>query len=213
MADVTPSAAEAKKQLALGWQLHISGSYARARQYFLKAIQICPDDAQLHLLLGQSFFFQRRPNPAEAVRAFRRVVDLSPDWGEGHYWLGTVQEKRGQLREAVASFERAISLAPDDARPRIMLGVCLTRLKDYTTAIIHLRQGIALKPHYGEASAHLLLADALRQNRQIDAAREEWRRVLEMPSGYPDYEHPHKEARGLLKKYGRQARHDSKRVR
>jgi tetratricopeptide (TPR) repeat protein len=202
MTDIAPPAVEAKKQLELGWQLFISGSYARAREYFLKAIQICPDDAQLHLLLGQSFFFQRRPNLAEAVRGFRRVVDLRPDWGEGHYWLGTVQEKKGQLREAVASFERAIGVAPDDTRPRIMIGVCLTRLKDYTAAVTHLREGIALKPHYGEASAHLLLADALRRNGQVDAAREEWRLILQMPEEYPDHGNPHKEARQLLKKYG-----------
>jgi tetratricopeptide (TPR) repeat protein len=82
-----------------------------------------------------------------------------------------------------------------------MLGVCLTRLKDYAAAITHLRQGIALKPHYAAASAHLFLAEALRQSGQMDAARDEWRLVLSMPSEYPDYEQPRKEATALLKKY------------
>jgi tetratricopeptide (TPR) repeat protein len=202
MAEIAPPSIEAKEQLALGRQLLASGSCARARKHFLKAIQMCPEDAQLYLALGQSFFFQKKPDLAEAIRAFHRVVDLSPDWGEGHNWLGTAQEKQGKLSEAVASLERAISLAPEDTRPRIMLGVCLTRLKDYAAAITHLRQGIALKPHYAEASAHLFLADALRQSGQIDAAREEWRLIFDMPSEYPDYENPRKEARRLLKKYG-----------
>lgn len=144
----------------------------------------------------------KETQPSGAIRAFRRVVELSPDWGEGHNWLGTAQEQQGELREALASLERAISLAPEDTRPRIALGVCLTRLKDYTAAITHLRHAIALKPHYAEASAHLFLADALRQSGQIDAAREEWRLILNMPSEYSDYEHPAKEARELLKKYG-----------
>jgi Flp pilus assembly protein TadD len=200
--DIAQPEMKAKEQLDLGRQLLASGSCARARKHFRKAIQICPDDAQLYLVLGQSFFFQKKPNLEEAIRAFRRVVDLSPDWGEGHNWLGTAQDQEGKLQEAVDSFERAISLAPDDTRPRISLGVCLTRLKNYAAAITHLRQGIALKPNYAEASAHLFLADALRQSGQIDAAREEWRQILNMPSEYPDYEHPAKEARQLLKKYG-----------
>jgi superkiller protein 3 len=199
MADTAPTL-EAKEHLALGRELLAGGSCARARKHFRKAIQLCPHDPQLHLALGQSFFFQKKPDLAEA--AFHRVVDLSPDWGEGHQWLGTAQEKQGKLPEAVAAFKRAIILAPDDTRPRITLGVCLTRLKEFDAAIMHLRQGIAMKPHYAEASAHLFLADALRQSGQIDAAREEWRLILDMPSEYPDYENPHKEARQLLKKYG-----------
>jgi Flp pilus assembly protein TadD len=202
MADTVQRKVEAKEQLELGRRLLASGSCVRARKHFRKAIQICPDDVQLYLVLGQSFFFQKKPNLEEAIRAFRRVVGLSPDWSEGHHWLGTAQEQQGELQEAVGSFERAISLAPDDTRPQISLGVCLTRLKNYAGAITHLRQGIALKPHYAEASTHLFLADALRQNGQIDAAREEWRLILSMPSEYPDYEHPAKEARQLLKKYG-----------
>jgi len=201
MAERLQPAVVAKEQLELGRQLLERGSCTRARRHFLKAIQICPDDAQLHLVLGQSFVFQKKPRLAEAVRAFRRAVDLGPNWGEAHYWLGSAQEQQGRLREAVASLEQAISLAPVDARPRIALGVCLTKLKDYTTAVGHLRQGIALKPHYAEASARLFLADALRQSGQIDAARAEWRLILDMPSKYPDYDDPLKEARQLLKKY------------
>jgi Flp pilus assembly protein TadD len=202
MADIARPAVVAKEQLELGRQLLARGSCARARQHFLKAIQLCPDDAQTYLVLGQSFVFQKKADLAQAVRAFRRVLELSPNWGEACYWLGAAQQQQGHLREAVASFERAISLVPADARPQIALGVCLTKLKDYTAAVGHLRQGIALKPHYAEASAHLYLAEALRKSGQIDAAREEWRLIQEMPSEYPDYEVPLREAKQLLKKYG-----------
>ena len=193
---------EAKKHYEAGCQLLLFGSHSEARDEFSKALQISPDVPQIYLQLGHSFFSQKKPDVVEAAAAFRRVVDLSPDWSEGYHWLGTAKWKLGQLQEAVGCFEKAVNLAPEDARPRIMLGVCLTKLKDYPAAIIHLRKGIALKPHYALASAHLFLADALRQNGQINEARKEWRLILEMPQEYPDDDHPQKEARQLLKKYG-----------
>ena len=203
MARIAQPAALVREQLELGRLLLARGSYVRARQHILKAIQICPNDPQLNLVLGQSFFFQKsKKQLADAVRAFRRVVDLSPNWGEPYYWLGAAQQQQGHLREAIASLEQAISLAPADVRARITLGVCLTKLKNYTTAVGHLRHAIALKPHYAEASARLFLADALRQSGQIDAARKEWRLILGMPSEYPDYGGARKKARQSLKKYG-----------
>jgi tetratricopeptide (TPR) repeat protein len=201
MTNILPLDGEAQKQFDLGWQLFISNDYSDAREYFLKAIQRSPNSSQVYLGLGHSFFHQRQPDLAGATRAYRRVVDLSPDWSEGHYCLGTAQDKQGQLREAVDSFETATRLAPDDPRPRISLGVCLTRLKDYGAAITCLRNGIALKPQYGEASAHLFLAEVLSLDGQIEAACEEWRLILGMPSEYPDYKYPQKEASQMLKKY------------
>jgi tetratricopeptide (TPR) repeat protein len=193
---------EAKKHYEAGCQLLLFGSHSEARDEFLKALQISPDVPQIHLQLGQSFLSQKRPDVVQAAGAFHRVVDLSPDWSEGYHWLGTTQWELGNLQEAVGCFEKAIDLAPEDTRPRIMLGVCLTKLKDYPAAIIQLRKGISLKPHYALASAHLFLADALRQNAQIAEARKEWRLILEMPAEYPDDDNPQKEARQLLKKYG-----------
>ena len=66
--DIDQPEMKAKEQLDLGRQLLASGSCARARKHFRKAIQICPDDAQLYLVLGQSFFFQKKPNLEEAIR-------------------------------------------------------------------------------------------------------------------------------------------------
>lgn len=193
---------EAKRECELGWTLFISRRYADSRRHFLKATQLSPDLPQAHLLLGQSYFFQRQPDFANATRAFQRVVSLSPKWHEGYQCLGAVQEEQGQLQEAAVSFERAATLAPEDSRPLMSLGVCLTKLGDYAQAIIHLRRAISLKPHYGLASAHCFLADALRQNGQIKAACEEWRMILRLPAEYPDRDNPHKDARRLLKEYG-----------
>ena len=115
--------------------------------------------------------------------------------------MGTAQEQNGELNHAAQSFERAIRLAPSDTRPLVSLGVCLTRLKQYTLAISHLRRAIELKPHYAEASAHLFLADALKESGQIDAACKEWQMVLKMPTEYPECDEAKKEANKLLERH------------
>jgi protein O-GlcNAc transferase len=201
MSDMTSLVAEAKEHHSDGFQLLAAGSYAKARERFLKAIEKNPNWAAPHLGLGQTFFFEKKPNLTRAVQSFRRVVELSPQWVEGYHWLGIAHEQNGELHLAVQSFEQAIRLAPSDTRPLIFLGVCLTRLKQYAAAISHLRRAIDLKPYYAEASAHLFLAEALKESGQIDAACKEWKLVLEMPTEYPEYDSARKEAGQLLEQH------------
>ncbi|MGB8128173.1 MAG: tetratricopeptide repeat protein [Candidatus Angelobacter sp.] len=201
MSEMNPLAAEAKEHHNEGFRLLVEGSHAEAREQFLKAIDKNPNWAPPYLSLGQTFFFQKKPKLRDAVQCFRRVVELSPEWVEGHHWLGTAQEKKGELHDAVESFEQAIRLAPSDTRPLISLGVCLTRLNQFAAAISSLRRAIDLKPHYAEASAHLFLADALKGIGQIDAACKEWKLVLKMPSEYPEHDSAKKEAKQLLSRH------------
>ena len=65
---------------------------ARAREQFLKAIEKNPDWASPYLGLGQTFFFQNNPNLKEATKAFRRVVELKPEWSRAI--IGSVQHRR-----------------------------------------------------------------------------------------------------------------------
>jgi len=198
---------EAGEYQKRGFQLLTAGSYAKAREQFLKAIEVNPNWAPPHLGLGQTNLFEKKPDVTKAIESFRRVVDLSPEWVEGYHWLGVAQEKRGELDEAVVSFEHAIRLAPADVRPLISLGVCLTRLNRFSTAISHLRRAIDLKPHYGETSAHLFLADALIGNGQTEEACNEWKLVLEMPSEYPEYDSAKRQARQSLEQHCRPLKH------
>jgi len=179
-----------------------NGSCVEARVQFQKALELSPNSPQVELAIGESYFFQAKPDITNASQAFRRVTVLRPDWVEGFNWLGAALQKQGRLSEAADCFERAVALAQNDPRHQISLGTCLTQLKKYTAAITHLRAGIALKPHYAKASAHLFLAEALRLSGQIKAAREVWELILTLPAEYPDEKGPHEEARNRLRKYG-----------
>jgi tetratricopeptide (TPR) repeat protein len=186
--------AESQEHHRRGFRLLSESSYQEARDQFLAAIQKNPEWVSPYLGLGQTYFFQENPDLNAATKSFRRVVELKPDWVEGHHWLGAAQEKAGALEDAVKSYREAIRIAPSDTRPLIALGVCLTEMGQFAEAVVRLRSAVALNPPYAVASAHLFLGDAFRGNGELDAACQEWRLVLGLSSDYPDYESAKKEA-------------------
>ena len=136
------------------------------------------EKVQKHFALGHKYYFGEPRNVAAAAREFRRVTVLAPNWDEGYGWLSFALEEINQIDEAISARREAMRLAPEDARHPIALGVIFQRRREYAKAIKMLRKGISLNPHYGEADAHLFLAESLFANGQMEEARQEWQFVL-----------------------------------
>lgn len=162
-----------------------------------------PTAANYHLGLGECYFFQEPPDYPAAIAEFKRAVELKPSWADGYLWLANAMMENGEAEAAVSYYERAGEFAPDDPRPAISLGRCFAKLKRYDDAIRMFRRGIELKPHYGKASAHLFLAEALLACRAIDQARREWEVVLTLKPMYPEHESAADTAREMLAKHKR----------
>ena len=137
----------------------------------------------------------------EALEWFRRAADLNPKFAEAHYLCGVAQDQMSQIQQALDSYKTSARLSPGDPRAWTAAGVCLIRLRQFPAAINALREAVRLKPHYGGASVHLWLAEALMRNKQIRLACEEWRIITHLEPSYPDYDGPMKEARELLNRY------------
>ena len=151
---------------------------------------------------GQDLFFAEPPNHRGAAERFEQVVALSPNWAEGHQWLGSAYEALGDEDGAAKAWQAAHKLDPKDSRCLISLGVLRSRQRRFKEAIRLLEQGIALKPHYGFADAKLFLAEALEGARRMKQAKQQWREVLELEPMYPSYGEPMKEARRKLRLHG-----------
>jgi tetratricopeptide (TPR) repeat protein len=191
----------AKESQEKAWALYLENRYPLAKKVLLENIAQFPDYAPSHLLLGQIYFFSRKPNHDAALKEFRDVVRINPAWEEGHHWLGAALQKVGDVDAAITSYQEAIRLAPEDSRPHVALGTCFARNGKYSEAIKMFRKGLELKPYCTEADVRVFLAEALLKNGQIKDACVEWRRVLEIEEGYPSYDVPHKEAKKMLGQY------------
>jgi tetratricopeptide (TPR) repeat protein len=159
-------------------------------------------EAQAKLQEGQSSFFAEPQDLPRAILLFRETTDIAPTWAEGFLWLGAALLDDSRFLEAEESYLRAISLDATDSRPHLHLGGAYERQGRLEDAVRCYREGLALKPHYGNADAHIMLADVLKRLGRVDEAIREWQAVAQMEPMYPSYEWPIEEAKRELQSNG-----------
>lgn len=192
---------DAAKSHEKAFELYLENRYPAAKKILLENISRFPGYARSHLLLGQIYFFSRKPNYEVAISEFREVVRIEPSWTEGHQCLGSALEQVGEVEKATASFQESIKLAPEDPRPFVSLGNCFAHLGRYSEAIEMFRKGLKLKPYCTEADVRFVLADALFKNEEMEEACAEWRKVIKIEAGWPSEGAPQREAKKMLAKY------------
>jgi tetratricopeptide (TPR) repeat protein len=99
-----------------------AGHYHHAVDGLTVAIANSPNDASLHLLLGQSFYQLR--DYTRAVTSLERSVQLAPNQSESHDWLGKAYGRKaeesaflsaiGWAKKAHKEFETAVELKPSN---------------------------------------------------------------------------------------------------
>ncbi|HVB08532.1 MAG TPA: tetratricopeptide repeat protein [Candidatus Acidoferrales bacterium] len=130
----------------------------------------------------------------EAIRLYRRVIEMQPAWCEPHINLGCVFFQLGELENARKSFYTALALDPKNAVCHFNLGCILDEIGESEKAVWHLRRAIELEPDH--ADAHFNLASAYEKRNEKQLALQHWILYLQHQSNGPwaDY------ARSQLKK-------------
>ena len=112
------------------------------------------------------------------MAAYRRAIELRPDYPQARNNLGVALGAQGRLDEAVAAYRRALQLYPNDAEIHNNLGVALARQAQLDEAVAEYRRAIQLQP--GLVEAHDNLATALKNQGRVDEAVAASRRALEL---------------------------------
>lgn len=86
-------------------------AYPRAKSAAERALQRDPGLADAMVSIGKVLAWHEWKF-AEAVRYLERAVQLSPNYPEAHWVLGTTLPVVGRLKEAIASVRRALELDP-----------------------------------------------------------------------------------------------------
>ncbi len=94
----------------------------------------------------------------EAISAFRRAIELKPDFAEAFNNLGMALSKLGDAAAAARCYVRTLQLAPGYAAAHNNLGCALILLGQLAAAIHHYKQAITLDPERSSAYTNIVLA-------------------------------------------------------
>ncbi|MBT3333704.1 MAG: tetratricopeptide repeat protein, partial [Rhodospirillaceae bacterium] len=101
------------------------GADAPSLRHLLRALELKPDDADLHMSLG--YHYMDNGDPAAALNYFQRHLQLEPTSLEGQVFAGRTLDFLGRLSEAEAALRGAQAMAPKDIDILHQLGRVLLR--------------------------------------------------------------------------------------
>jgi tetratricopeptide (TPR) repeat protein len=122
-----------------------------------RARALAPDDPMVLNALG--LCLAKLGKLDEACDAFRRCVDLAPEFGPGHFNCGWSLEELGELDSARDAFEAAARLDPRSPVPAGRLAALAARRGQWDAVRSHAEQAFALEPDHAAAAIALASAD------------------------------------------------------
>jgi serine/threonine protein kinase len=105
----------------------------QALQAYNRSLQLNPNDAETHKLLGDVSLFLRR-QPLQAIPAYTQSLRINPNDVESHQRLAQCYEDTNQLEPALREYQEAARLAPKQAGLHIKIGQLAWRLNQFPVA-------------------------------------------------------------------------------
>ena len=112
---------------------------------------------------------QARAQNDTAERAFRRAIELNPNYAPAHQWLSLTLRHGTRLQEEHKHAQRAVDLDPLSAITVLNLGHTLERLGRFDEAATRYRRVIEIDPQFPPAFSSLADLEAYGRNRFADA--------------------------------------------
>jgi protein O-GlcNAc transferase len=137
--------------------------------HFRTAAALNPSDPMSRLNLAA--FAQRQGHPQEAIDQYAQVLTMTRDprlRATAFSDMGYALRDLGDSEHAKASFRAAVNLRPRTLRAWLGLGLAEQKSGNYPEAVKDYAQVLAIQPW---DLGYFLLARALQQNGQPDAAR------------------------------------------
>ncbi len=175
----------------------VRGNFPAAIDEYKKAIEVAPNDARLHNLLG--ICYQSSHDEGRALREYERALELDPKYASAWNNIGTLEQSRRRFRAAVKAYKKAIGLKPTLATAWRNMGTAYLALSQFERAFEALQEAFRLDPSILEtqgsavasagvdaATQYFYLAKLLAANGHKDAALDYLRRAKD--AGFRDFD-------------------------
>lgn len=120
-------------------------NYPKAIEYYKKAIQLKPDDAEPYGALGFTYCMMKRYK--ESIEASKKAINLKPDSAFAYSTLGSSYKGIGLLKKAIECYKQSIKLDPDNPLIHHLLAIAYWDTRKYKEAIESFKVAIQLEPN------------------------------------------------------------------
>jgi tetratricopeptide (TPR) repeat protein len=143
----------------MGTLFEKQGNHARAREAFLKAAEINPDDGQAYINLGHVSYEEGQFR--SAVDQLNQGLQRSPQSAVGNFFLGSAYFKLHESEKAEPLLKNACALDPQHmASAHLQLANLYLQRHDYGAAKVQLQTYLQMNPSAPQAPAiKKMLAD------------------------------------------------------
>jgi len=147
----------------LGTALAQKGQSDKAIVQFQRALEIRPNNAEIHNNLGTSL--AQKGQVDEAIVQFQEALEIRPNYADAHQNLGITLFQKGQVDEAIVQFQKALEIRPNNAEFHNNLGTALGRKGQVDEALAQFQEALRLMPGYGDAQHNLAQMQAMAAQR------------------------------------------------
>ncbi|MCP4253041.1 MAG: tetratricopeptide repeat protein, partial [Candidatus Scalindua sp.] len=145
-----------------------SGKTEEAFNTLEKAVSLNPGNVDTGIMLAG--LYQRENRLNDAIEAFKKVLELNPDYLPG-YALAGLYFLNGEADKSIDLCNRAIKLDPDSSAMWISLAVSYQQKENYANAIKSCKKAIELKPE--AAPFKIILANIYAANEKYEKAKQQ----------------------------------------
>lgn len=139
----------------------------KAEEKIKKGLEIDPKDAPAHTLYGHIL---KDKGEREALKEYKKAVDLSPKTKVFWAYLAIAQEKFEENQDAVESYNQVLALAPNDTLALYYLGKLYEKTGKADKAIESFEKLSEIDPEYDDVPQRL---KALKEKREFEQQKPE----------------------------------------
>jgi tetratricopeptide (TPR) repeat protein len=147
----TPAPLKALAELASA--LRNRGDFQLELDTLVRSVQQYPDQVRPNLELAMALAASERHE--DALRYYRRALEIGPALPETHVGIGVAMLHRGDLTEATLHFREAVRLRPLYPEALLNLGIVLFAQEEWDAAQQYLLRARAADPAFVEANIYL----------------------------------------------------------
>lgn len=160
----------------------IKQNLIKAEQKYKEVLQWDKDNINVWLRLGKLYYVLERYQ--ESLQMLLKSLELEPAAASGHYLLGTVLEKIGNISQALQAYQEAVALNPTFIDAYNKLGNILFQSGELEPAELIYNQAIAANPeHFG---SYLNLGNVLMGRQEVEKAIATYETALKLSPNNPD---------------------------